>query len=132
MIDLKATNHKLEQRSKNILRVVGGTASATKTDEELGQILAASHGSVKLAAATIVLGVPVCEAEKRLRRNNGLLARVFEESRAMDRVLEKPEATQDEDEGLVLCVDAGGTSCKAVVISRSAAVGMGSAGPCNV
>jgi hypothetical protein len=33
---------------------------------------------------------------------------------------------------LVLCVDAGGTSCKAVIASKDGDMGIGTSGPCNV
>lgn len=125
MIDVKATNVKLKQRARNILRFVGGDA-CTQTDEELDSILHDCGGSVKLAAATIVLKVSVAEAEQRLRRNQGVLAKVFEEAK-------DPETRNtSQDEGLVLCVDAGGTSCKAVIMSRDGTSGTGVTGPCNV
>ncbi|KAK9441497.1 N-acetylmuramic acid 6-phosphate etherase [Metarhizium brunneum] len=126
MVDLRATNIKLQQRARNILRLIGGPR-CTQSDEELGRILHECHGSVKLAAATIVLGVPVADAEARLRQHGGLLARVIEEH-------EGQQAATDEaqDDGLVLCVDAGGTSCKAVIMSRDGVSGCGAAGPCNV
>jgi N-acetylmuramic acid 6-phosphate etherase len=125
MIDVKATNIKLKQRARNILRFVGGNA-CTQTDEELDSILQDCRGSVKLAAVTIVLKVPVVEAEDRLLRNKGVLARVLEEAR------EKETHQQGQDDGLVLCVDAGGTSCKAVIMSKDGEMGTGTAGPCNV
>ncbi|OIW27043.1 putative glucokinase regulator family protein [Coniochaeta ligniaria NRRL 30616] len=124
MIDVKATNIKLKQRARNILRFVGGDA-CTQTDEQLDQILQDCRGSAKLAAVTIVLKVSVIEAEERLQRNSGVLARVFEEAR------EEEAQREDRDEGLVLCVDAGGTSCKAVILSKDGEMGTGIAGPCN-
>ncbi|GJN71401.1 hypothetical protein PLICBS_005466 [Purpureocillium lilacinum] len=125
MIDLKATNIKLRQRAKNILRLIGG-AACTQTDDELDAVLAACRGSVKLAAVTIVLGVSVADAEARLERNKGVLARVFEEA--------QQQAVKEEhhDDGLVLCVDAGGSSCRAVIMTPDGASACGSAGPCNV
>lgn len=129
MIDLKATNLKLKQRAKNILRFIGGS-SCTQSDEELEQILEACRGSVKLAAVTIVLNIPVAEAEDRLQQNKGVLARLFEEEREKIQNLHLQNGSQDED--LVLCVDAGGTSCKAAVMSRDGGLGMGTAGPCNL
>lgn len=124
MIDVKATNVKLKQRAKNILRAVGGVG-CTQSDEELESILEACQGSVKLAAVTIVLGVSVSVADEHLKRHEGVLTRVFEEDK-------KKRAQQEtQDDGFVLCIDAGGTSCKAVVMSRSGATGNGSAGPCN-
>ncbi|KFG87326.1 putative glucokinase regulator family protein [Metarhizium anisopliae] len=126
MVDLRATNIKLQQRARNILRLIGGPC-CTQSDEELGRILHECHGSVKLAAATIVLGVPVADAEARLRQHGGLLARVIEEHEG-----QQAAADEAQDDGLVLCVDAGGTSCKAVIMSRDGVSGCGAAGPCNV
>jgi len=131
MIDVKATNIKLKQRARNILRFVGGDA-CTQSDLELDQILESCRGSVKLAAVAIVLKVSVAEAEERLQRNKGVLARVFEEAREEKRELTPLESQGDEDQGLALCVDAGGTSCKAVIVSKNGEMGMGAAGPCNV
>src|SRR4051812_7088517 len=122
MIDVKATNIKLKQRARNILRFVGGEA-CTQTDAELDQILDCCRGSVKLAAVTIVLKVPVAEAEDRLQRNKGVLARVFEEARAKETKIDSC------DDGLVLCIDAGGTSCKAAIMSKDGDMGMGTSGP---
>lgn len=127
MIDVKATNVKLKQRARNILRFVGGSA-CTQTDEELDQILQECNGSVKLAAVVIVLKVSVAEAEERLERNKGVLARVFEAAEQ-----EKNDPSRGgQDEGIVLCVDAGGTSCKAAIMTKAGDTGLGTAGPCNV
>ncbi|KAI1175643.1 putative glucokinase regulator family protein [Nemania sp. FL0916] len=125
MIDVKATNVKLKQRARNILRAVAGDA-CTQSDLELDQILQSCGGSVKLAAVTIVMKVPVTKAEALLQQSNGILARAIEGARG--------SATQqdDLDNGLVLCVDAGGTSCRAVIMSKDGEMGMGVAGPCNV
>ncbi|KAI2633446.1 putative glucokinase regulator family protein [Xylaria nigripes] len=125
MVDVKATNSKLRQRARNILRLVGGDA-CTQSDAELDQILSFCNGSVKLAAVTIVLNVPVPEAEDRLQRNSGILARVFEEAR------EKKTQPISHDDSFVVCVDAGGTSCKAVLMSKEGETWIGTAGPCNV
>ncbi|KAI1122368.1 putative glucokinase regulator family protein [Nemania abortiva] len=125
MIDVRATNVKLKHRARNIIRLVGGGACA-QSDIELDHVLECCRGSVKLAAATIGLKVPVVEAEDRLQRHGGVLARVFEEAHKR-KVREKSL-----DDGLVLCVDAGGTSCKAVIMSKDGEMGVGMAGPCNV
>lgn len=125
MVDLRATNIKLVQRAKGILRFIGGSA-CNQSDEELDQILKQCRGSVKLAAVTIVLDVPVSEAEERLERHKGVLARVFEEKRVYTT---REEAQSDE---LVLCVDAGGSNCRAVVMSKDGVFASGMAGPCNV
>ncbi len=127
MVDVKATNEKLRQRAKNILRMIGGQ-ECRHTDEELERILGDCDGSVKVAAVTIVLGVSVNEAQERLNKNNGVLARVFENHRKETKLSSLEKCDRD----LVLCVDAGGTSCKAVIRSAAGASSMGVAGPCNV
>lgn len=125
MVDLKATNIKLQQRARNILRAIGGQR-CHHSDEDLDAILTASRGSTKVAAVVIVLDVDVAEAELRLDRNKGVLAQVFAEAET-----ESSTETND-DSGIVLCVDAGGTSCKATVLSKDGAVGTGIGGPCNM
>ncbi|EJP61753.1 glucokinase regulator family protein, putative [Beauveria bassiana ARSEF 2860] len=109
MVDLKATNIKLRQRARNILRVIGGQR-CHHSDQELDAILATARGSTRLAAVMMVLDVPLVEAELRLDRNNGVLDRVFTEAETQSR----------------------GTSCKATILSKDGAVGAGFGGPCNV
>ncbi|KAH8709195.1 N-acetylmuramic acid 6-phosphate etherase [Beauveria bassiana] len=125
LANLKATNIKLRQRARNILRVIGGQR-CHHSDQELDAILATARGSTRLAAVMMVLDVPLVEAELRLDRNNGVLDRVFTEAET-----QSSTATSD-DSCLVLCVDAGGTSCKATILSKDGAVGAGFGGPCNV
>ncbi|OAA70757.1 N-acetylmuramic acid 6-phosphate etherase [Akanthomyces lecanii RCEF 1005] len=125
MVDLKATNIKLQQRARNILRAIGGQR-CHHSDEDLDGILAAARGSTKVAAVVIVLEVDVAEAELRLERNNGVLAQVFAEAET------ESSTGNNDDSGIVLCVDAGGTSCKATVLSKDGAVGTGIGGPCNI
>ena len=129
MIDLKATNIKLRQRSKNILRFIGGPACSSFTDEELEARLVECNGSVKLAAATLALRGSVEEAEESLRRHNGVLAKVIEEGVSKN----GPQEDRAKDLGkFVVCVDAGGSSCKAAVIRENGEQGLGESGPCNV
>lgn len=125
MVDLKATNLKLVQRAKNILREIAGPACSL-SDDELDHVLQSCEGNVKLAAVAVALNVSVPEAGLRLSRNDGVLAKVFRE--------DKQNSPVDDSEfgELVLCVDAGGSSCKAVVMAKDGAMGRGNAGPCNV
>lgn len=123
MVDLKATNLKLKQRSRTILRAIGG-AACTESNDQLDEILDACHGSTKLAAVTIVLKCSIKEAEERLRENDGVLSRVFDSAQAENKTVEP--------ENLVLCVDAGGSSCKAVILSDGDSHGRGTAGPSNM
>lgn len=119
MIDLKATNNKLQQRSRNIIRTICGQ-SAPVSDDELDQILALCNGSVKLAVATIILRVSGDEATKQLNAAKGVLADVLDN---------KPTS---EDRHFVLCVDGGGSKCAAVLLGRNGEEGRGEAGECNV
>lgn len=119
MIDLKASNHKLQQRSRNIIRTICG-ASAPVSDDELDRTLALCNGSVKLAVATILLQVSGEEAAKRLEDAKGVLADVLD-------VKPIPE-----DSHFVLCVDGGGSKCAAVLLGQNGEEGRGEAGECNV
>lgn len=125
MVDLKATNIKLRQRARNILKAIGGQR-CLQSDDELDAILEACHGSTKLAAIVVVLGVSVQEAKLRLQQNNGVLAQVFAAAEE-----DSTSKTYDES-GIVLCIDAGGTSCRATILSADGAIGTGIAGPCNM
>jgi N-acetylmuramic acid 6-phosphate etherase len=125
MVDLRATNMKLRQRARNVIRAVVGSL-CTSSDAELDAVLEICHGSVKLACATLSLEISPAVAQERLKRHGGALSRVLEEGRVQSK-LQGISAEQ-----LVLCVDAGGSSCKAVVMSADGQVGNGSAGPCNV
>lgn len=123
MIDLKATNHKLEQRAKNILRAFTSNDLRTYSDEELEKLLQSCSGSVKLAATVVMLQVPVEEARLRLQNSRGVLSRTLRGHTV---------STGSDGDDLVLCVDAGGSGCKAAVMSRNGALGSGKGGPCNV
>jgi N-acetylmuramic acid 6-phosphate etherase len=125
MVDLKATNLKLRQRARNVLRAVAGP-TCVETDAELDLLLSACRGSVKLACASLATGLSVVEAEEHLSRHDGVLARVIESSKSA------ADSSGIHDDSLVLCVDAGGSSCKAVILSSGGLKVFGSAGPCNV
>ncbi|KAM3425985.1 hypothetical protein NHJ13734_009753 [Beauveria thailandica] len=60
VVDLKATNVKLRQPARNILRAIGGQRCHYS---ELDALLAAAHDSTKLAAVMMVLNVSLVEAE---------------------------------------------------------------------
>lgn len=123
MVDLKATNLKLRQRSRNILRAITGPL-CPGSDSELDSLLIECGGSVKLAAAKIILNTSVPRAIASLERNHGVLAKAMDEAGLGDSAASAGP--------LVLCVDAGGSSCKAVVKDRSESSGFGVSGPCNV
>ncbi len=60
---MKATNLKLKQRAKNLLRAVAGAKCPTD-DLELENILTECKGKLKLAAAMILLQQSVPEAQQ--------------------------------------------------------------------
>ena len=125
MVDLKATNLKLRQRSRNMLRTICGQR-CPESDESLDVLLNSCQGSVKLAIVTLTLGVSVLEATRRLDEAVGVLANVLKTP-----VTANPTENSDTDE-YVLCVDGGGSKCAAVIMSADGAVGVGEGSSCNV
>ncbi|KAG4437484.1 hypothetical protein IFR05_007039 [Cadophora sp. M221] len=124
MIDVKSSNLKLQQRSKNIVRTICGEKSPS-SDEELSVLLSACGGSVKLAVATVLLDVSIPDAKKRLEDAGGILADVLQNSNSR---VSQPATIGD----YVLCVDGGGSKCSAVLLGRNEECGEGEAGECNV
>lgn len=129
MIDLKATNKKLQQRARNIIRGMCGPLSPA-SDHELDHILETCNGSVKLAVATILLETSVQDAANRLEQADGVLAKVLKSKVAISST-----SMGREDEalkGFVLCVDGGGSKCAAVLLGPNGEEGSGEAGEGNV
>ncbi|KAH0846518.1 hypothetical protein AYO21_10130 [Fonsecaea monophora] len=129
MVDLRATNFKLQQRSRNILRAIGGT-QCPDSDADLDAVLARCQGSVKLAIATIGLGTSVEEAKWRLEDAGGVLANVLKKP-PHECTKSQPTADSRAPE-YVLCVDGGGSKCAAVVTSADGQIGYGEGPGCNV
>ena len=130
MVDLKASNLKLQQRSRNIIRKLGG-AACPSTDAEVDTLLAESNGSVKLVLAALGLGTAVEEARKRLNDAGGSLSSVLK-SKNEEIPTVVPVPTSHPGCGLVLYIDGGGTKCAAVIMDRDSRIGEGEAGPCNM
>ena len=76
MVDVRATNEKLQARCLNILREI---FPAVET-ERLADALARAKGSVKLAAVIIKTGLPAELARVELEKHDGHLRRVFGEA----------------------------------------------------
>jgi N-acetylmuramic acid 6-phosphate etherase len=74
MVDLRATNNKLADRSHRIVKTVTGLS-----DEESQQLLDRCDGEVKTAIVIQKSGCSVVEARSRLERNGGHLRRALEE-----------------------------------------------------
>lgn len=125
MVDLKATNVKLRQRARDVMRIVAGP-SCTETDKAIDSVLRNCYGNVKLACLVLRSGLEVPSAESLLRQEHGLLSRAL----ATQPTLNNVGTAYPTD--LVLCIDAGGTSCKAVIVSGADWVSRGVAGPCNM
>ncbi len=66
MVDVKATNRKLEGRALRLVRHATGAA-----ESEAAAALAEAGGSVKTAIVMLKLGLSAAEAEARLRDNDG-------------------------------------------------------------
>lgn len=76
MVDLKATNLKLRQRSRNILRAICDPVCPA-SDAELDDLLSQCNSSVKLALATLSLGTTAEIAQQRLDENRGMLTGIL-------------------------------------------------------
>jgi len=129
MIDLKATNKKLEQRSRDIMRTICGPFCPQK-DEDLDILLEYCDGSVKVAVASILLGTSVENAKERLSDAGGVLAKVLRV--ANEDLPPKTNGTVADLGDFVLCVDGGGSKCAAVLLGKEGRIGRGEAGQCNV
>lgn len=73
MVDLRATNDKLKDRSERIVMEVGGIDRQHAHD-----LLERAGGAVKTAIVMQLLGVERAEAEKRLGDNGGVIRRVVQ------------------------------------------------------
>lgn len=124
MVDLRATNLKLQQRSRNILRSICGP-KCPQADEDLDALLSSCDGSVKVAIVSLSLGVQAPEARDRLDIAGGVLAKVLEEGHTS-------LATTGSVLEYVLCIDGGGSKCAAAIISADGVLSCGEAGGCNV
>jgi N-acetylmuramic acid 6-phosphate etherase len=129
MIDLRATNKKLQQRSRNMIRVLCGPSSP-ESDDELDHVLETCNGSVKLAVATILLQISASEATERLGAAGGVLGKVLKPNN--DITPTSIEVNKDPLDGFVLCVDGGGSKCAAVLLGPNGQESRGEAGECNV
>ncbi|KAL2867432.1 putative glucokinase regulator family protein [Aspergillus lucknowensis] len=123
MVDLVASNAKLRQRSRNILRRLS-IRCASLSDTEIDDLLGRCNQSVKLALLVAETGNPVEQCRHNLEVASQRLAHVLVRNRTISRQEKLP---------LVLCIDGGGTKCAAVIADRKGTIlGRGLAGPCNL
>ncbi|KAL4746970.1 hypothetical protein BDW72DRAFT_209938 [Aspergillus terricola var. indicus] len=133
MVDLVASNAKLQQRSRNILRRLS-VECASMSNAELDSLLSQCKGSVKLALLVVATGRPVEQCCEVLEAADQQLAKALELAKTS--TLQRPGAEgrqSDESTELILCIDGGGSKCAAVVADKTGAVlGRGETGPCNI
>lgn len=128
MVDLVASNLKLEQRSRNILRRLSAKCNSS-SDEELDALLARCNRSVKLAILVAETGESVQTCEGYFEAAGGVLTKALA---SISKPIGQKPATTSPTRKFVLCIDGGGTKCAAVVAEGKYIVGQGSAGPCNL
>jgi N-acetylmuramic acid 6-phosphate etherase len=128
MIDLKPTNIKLQIRARRILRGICGNRCPV-SDDELDAVLREADNSVKLAATKLLMNVSMEEARHELERNGGVLAEVVEGFETITRMIH--ERANNRPQQAVLCIDGGGSKCRAVIVDRHGCEWIGEAGPCN-
>ncbi|KAF7518301.1 hypothetical protein PCG10_000541 [Penicillium crustosum] len=127
MVDLVASNLKLEQRSRNILRRLSGKCQSS-SDAELDTLLARCNSSVKLAILVAESEESVETCQGYFDAAGGVLANAL--AAISKPIQQKPTSTATQK--FALCIDGGGTKCAAAVADGTKVVGRGSAGPCNL
>lgn len=138
MVDLKASNQKLKQRSRNIIRSID-RASIDLSDEQLDFTISACNGSVKLALMKLLSGLDVEESARRLHSAGGVLKTSLEawddensintpDSGSGDENVERPMHSG----GLAVCIDGGGSKCAIVVADSAGNIGRAEGGSCNL
>lgn len=125
MVDLVASNLKLQQRSRNILRRLSKKCSII-SDSELDSLLVKCSGSVKRAILVAETGESVEKCDTLLASTGGIL------SKALSASSQPVQAPTPESRQFVLCIDGGGTKCAAVIADEAGNLSHGSAGPCNL
>ncbi|KAJ5773776.1 hypothetical protein N7457_008672 [Penicillium paradoxum] len=128
MVDVVASNLKLEQRCRNILRRLSAKCNVS-SDEELDALLAKCNRSVKLAILVAESGESVETCKGYSEAAGGVLAKALA---AIPKIGEQKPASINPNRKFVLCIDGGGTKCAAVVAEGANVVGQSSAGPCNL
>ena len=127
MVDVKATNLKLKERARRIVRLCCASDHQVPEDK-LDQLLAQCDGSVKLAIAVLKLGVPVPEAQRRLDESDGVLGKTLQ-CRGNGAVAGGSAVPRTK---YVLCVDGGGSKCAVSILGSNGEAGSATATGCNV
>lgn len=132
MVDVVASNLKLKQRSRNILRKLSPRC-ASMDDVALDDLLGRCNRSVKLALIVSETGLPVEQCRQRLAAAGGVLAKALAEYAATPVKNDLSNGTPPPGE-YVLCIDGGGSKCAAAIADRATGlvVSRGIAGPSNL
>ena len=131
MVDLVASNNKLKQRSRNILRKLSPRCD-NMTDEQLDDLLAQCDRSVKLALMTANTGLSVEQSRRELESAGGILAQALKAANKSC-TGNQPNDSAAPDRRFILCIDGGGSKCAAVITDEKGDIlGRGLAGPCNL
>lgn len=131
MVDLVASNLKLEQRSRNILRRLSGKCQSS-SDADLDALLARCNASVKLAILVAETGESVETCRGYFDAAGGVLANALANALAATSKPIEQNPISTPTQKFALCIDGGGTKCAAVVADGAHLMGQGSAGPCNL
>ncbi len=130
MVDLQATNQKLTDRSRRIVRALTGLS-----DLQASERLLEAKGDVKTAVVMAGRSVPLATARRLLQASGGQLRGALE--LPVESVRQPPDAIAagKSFDALLLAVDGGGSKTVACLASREAEgvvpLGRGTAGPSN-
>ena len=141
MVDLKATNIKLKQRSRNMIRNIELTALDI-SDQELDEVINSCNGSVKLALMTLMTRRRKEECEAFLDSAGGVLSRALEsaqnntsynmpQSHGVNANTRVRAQNGLQEAKLKVCIDGGGTKCAIAITDETGKIGRGEAGACN-
>lgn len=126
MVDVKTSNVKLVERARRIYKTL--LPSSLLSDVQINNLIASCDGSVKTALVVGRCGCTVIEAQSHLKSAGGALKKVWEAH--PDVVMASEDYRRQSS--LVLCVDAGGTRCTAVIAGETDILARAEAGPCNL
>ncbi|TFK65673.1 N-acetylmuramic acid 6-phosphate [Pluteus cervinus] len=139
MIDVKSSNNKLADRARRIFQaVVDSTPSSFSesapkrfTPTEIDELIKLCDGSVKTAIVVAKLNCSIEHAKELLTQADGVLKKVLLSAEGNNGHGSEGENIPGKS-GLFLCIDAGGSRCKAVIASKDGIVARSEGGPCNL
>lgn len=135
MVDLKLSNVKLVDRARRIYRTL--LPASGLSDTEIDKLISTCNESLKLALVVGKTGCSVQDAVSRLDSAGGVLRRAWEEGAPFQSLLQPQDELESADRSwevppVVLCIDAGGSKCSAVLAGKEGILATATAGPCNL